>query len=319
MAKHALVAGGAGFLGSHLCDLLLSKGYAVHCVDNLLTGTRSNITHLTSNPAFTFVQHDVSTVPLPSFGSTRFSLVFNLASPASPIDYQKVPIETLTAGSFGTYHLLELARAHGARFVQASTSEVYGDPLVHPQPETYWGNVNPLGVRSCYDEAKRFGESLCMAYYRTHSLDVRIARVFNTYGPRMRLDDGRVVPNFIVQALSNKPLTIYGDGKQTRSFCYVSDLVHGFLLLSEKTGMAGQVVNLGNPSEFTMNEFAHAVLKATGSRSTLSFKPLPHDDPRQRKPDISKAKKLLGWAPKISLKEGLIPTVEDFRQRLQKK
>ncbi|MFO7651653.1 MAG: UDP-glucuronic acid decarboxylase family protein [bacterium] len=303
----ALVAGGAGFIGSHLCGYLLEHGFDVLCVDNLLTGSRRNVAHLAGNRGFRFLEADV-TRPLRVTG--RVDVVFDLASPASPRDYLALPIETLDAGSLGTRNLLELALRRKAVFVLASTSEVYGDPEVHPQRETYWGNVNPIGVRSVYDEAKRFAEAQAAAYHRRFGLHVRIARIFNTYGPRMKLDDGRVVPNLIHQALTGRPLTIYGTGRQTRSFCYVTDLVDGLFRLSSCNELGP--VNLGNPGEFTILQFAHLVKKLTRSRSPLCFEPLPDDDPRRRRPDIRRARRLLGWRPRVPLATGLRKTIDWF-------
>jgi dTDP-glucose 4,6-dehydratase len=306
-----LVTGAAGFLGSHLCDRLLADGHEVLGLDNLLTGAEANLAHLKGNKRFAFQRHDVSQ-PLSVDG--RFDGILHFASPASPVDYLKHPIETLRVGSAGTYHALELARAggSGARFFLASTSEVYGDPEEHPQPETYWGRVNPVGPRAVYDEAKRFAEAMTMAYHRQHGLDTRIVRIFNTYGPRMRRRDGRVVSNFIVQALAGEPLTVYGDGSQTRSFCYVDDLIEGIVRLFHKG--AADPVNIGNPIEFTVRQLAEAVLKLTGSKSAIVTRPLPEDDPRQRQPDISRAKTLLGWEPKVPLEDGLRRTIEHFRR-----
>lgn len=308
MKKTVLVTGGAGFIGSHLCRFLLSRGFRVVCVDNFLTGSSANIMDLKGGSDFVFMEHDV-TKPLEISGQVHFVLHF--ASAASPVDYMRFPIQTLKVGSLGTHNLLGLAKAKKAVFMLASTSEVYGDPLVHPQPETYWGNVNPIGPRGVYDEAKRFSEALTMAYHRFHRMDTKIARIFNTYGPCMRKDDGRVVPNFVTQALSGKPLTVHGDGSQTRSFCYITDLVEGIyrLMLSG----ANDPVNLGNPEEFTVMDFAKKILELTGSRSKIAFKPLPIDDPKTRCPDISKAKKLLKWEPKVSVDEGLKKTIEWFR------
>jgi len=306
-----VVTGGAGFLGSHLCDALLARGEEVVCVDNLVTGSTANIEHLFGAPAFRFVEHDVSQylwVP------GTVDAVMHLASPASPVDYLRFPIQTLKVGSLGTHNSLGLAKAKGARFFLASTSEVYGDPQVHPQPETYWGHVNPVGPRGVYDEAKRFAEAITLAYHRHHGLEVRIVRIFNTYGPRMRANDGRVVSNFLVQALEGKPLTVYGDGSQTRSFCFVDDEIRGFLALldSDETGP----INIGNPGEFTMLELADLVREVTGSDSEVVFEPLPVDDPLQRRPDITLARTLLGWEPRIELREGLERTAEHFRSRL---
>ncbi|MBN1917339.1 MAG: SDR family oxidoreductase [Verrucomicrobia bacterium] len=306
--KHAVVTGGAGFLGSHLCDRLLAEGYRVTCMDNLLTGRIENIDHLAGNQDFHFIMQDVTEyIFLPG----PVDVVFHLASPASPIDYVEHPIPTLKVGALGTHKTLGLALNKGARFMIASTSEVYGDPLVHPQPETYWGNVNPIGPRGVYDEAKRFAEAMTMAYHRYHGLDTKIVRIFNTYGPRMRAHDGRVVPAFICQALDNKPLTVFGDGSQTRSFCYVSDLIEGIFRLSQSD--VNEPVNIGNPAEMTVLEFAHAVIKLTGCTSEVIRKPLPVDDPKTRQPDITLAKKLLGWEPVVALEEGLQRTIDYLR------
>lgn len=307
--KTILVTGGAGFIGSHLCGFLLEKGYKVIAMDNLITGSIKNIEHLTSNKNFTYLHHDVSKHIAVS-GSLDFVLHF--ASPASPVDYQKIPIQTLKAGSLGTHNTLGLALAKNAKYMLASTSEVYGDPLVNPQAESYWGNVNPIGVRGCYDEAKRFSEALTMAYHRIHKLDTKIARIFNTYGPKMRKDDGRAVPNFIMQAFKNEPITVYGNGRQTRSFCYVADLIEGIYKLM--TSNINDPVNLGNPEEHTILEFAELVRKLTKTGSRIVFKPLPVDDPHVRCPDITKAKKELGWRPKVSLKEGLNITIGWFKK-----
>src|SRR5882762_3990375 len=298
----ALVTGAAGFIGSHLSEFLLDRGLSVVGMDNLLTGDLTNIQHLTGRD-FVFVKHDVTNyISLP--GSLDW--IFHFASPASPIDYLRVPIQTLKVGSLGTHRALGLAKARRARFLLASTSEVYGDPLVHPQREDYWGNVNPVGPRGVYDEAKRFAEAMTMAYHRVHGIDVRIARIFNTYGPRMRASDGRVISNFLVQAIEGKPITVYGDGSQTRSFCYVDDEVAGILALLDSTHSGP--VNIGNPDEFTVLELARHVIEVTGSSSEVSFEPLPEDDPRQRRPDISLARRLLGWEPKVPLGEGLART-----------
>jgi dTDP-glucose 4,6-dehydratase len=303
-----LVTGGAGFLGSHLCDRLLAEGHDVVAVDNLLTGNLRNIAHLEKQARFRFVQHDV----------TRYiqwdgplDAVLHFASPASPIDYLELPIQTLKVGSLGSHNALGLALATKARFLLASTSEVYGDPLVHPQPESYWGNVNPIGPRGVYDEAKRFAEAITMAYHRAHAVDTRIVRIFNTYGERMRPRDGRVVPALIGQALVGEPMTVFGDGSQTRSFCYVSDLIDGIyrLLLSSEA----DPVNIGNPAELTVLEFARTIQKLTGTRSEIVFQPLPVDDPKVRQPDITKAKTKLGWEPKVKLEDGLVRTIEYFR------
>jgi dTDP-glucose 4,6-dehydratase len=299
-----VVTGGAGFLGSHVCDLLVARGDEVVCVDNLCTGRQENIAHLMGRPGFTFVGQDVS-AGLEVAG--RVDLVMHLASPASPPEYLRLAIETLEVGSLGTMNTIRLALEKGARFFVASTSEVYGDPLVHPQPETYWGHVNPIGPRSVYDEAKRFAEAVTMAYHRQRGLDVRISRTFNTYGPRMRADDGRVVTNFITQALAGKALTVYGDGTQTRSFCYVDDQVRGLVALADSDYVGP--VNIGNPNEFTMLELAEQVLAITGSASEVRFEALPADDPTQRRPDITLAKKVLGWEPQVELAEGLERTI----------
>jgi UDP-glucuronate decarboxylase len=306
----ALVAGGAGFIGSHLCRELLRRNYRVICVDNLFTGRRENLTELKQNHAFWFVEHDVVD-PLQLDG--RLSLVFNLACPASPPHYQADPLHTMMTSVLGTRNLLDLAEKKGARYLQASTSEVYGDPEQHPQREEYWGNVNPVGPRACYDEGKRAAEALCFDVLRLGRADVRVARIFNTYGPRMRADDGRIVSNFITQALAGTPVTIYGSGDQTRSFCYVSDLVEGLIALISTPDNPGIPVNIGNPGEFTVRELADMVLSLTTSASPLEFKALPVDDPRRRKPDIARATELLGWYPRVPLADGLLPTIEWFR------
>ena len=305
--RTAVVTGGAGFIGSHLCDRLINEGFKVICLDNLVTGNYDNVSHLAKNNNFKFIKHNVSKY-INIKGKIDFVLHF--ASPASPEDYLIYPIPTLKVGSLGTHNALGLAKEKKAVFMIASTSEVYGDPLIHPQIETYWGHVNPIGVRGCYDEAKRFAEAITMAYHRVHKIDTKIIRIFNTYGERMRIHDGRVVPNFIYQALNNKPLTIYGKGKQTRSFCYIDDLIEGifrFLFIKEN-----YPVNLGNPNEFTILELAKLVLKLTGNREGIIYKKLPQDDPRQRCPDISKAKKLLKWKPNIDLQTGLKKTISWF-------
>jgi dTDP-glucose 4,6-dehydratase len=304
----SIVTGGAGFLGSHLCDRLLAESHRVICIDNLLTGNMANINHLLGKDAFTFLEHDV-TVPF-EFEEDIHN-VLHFASPASPIDYLELPIQTLKVGSLGTHNTLGLAKAKKARYLLASTSEVYGDPLVHPQPETYWGNVNPVGPRGVYDEAKRFSEAMVMAYHRYHDIETRIVRIFNTYGPRMRPKDGRVVPAFIQQALDGEALTVFGDGGQTRSFCYVADLVEGIwrLLNSEYN----DPVNIGNPAEMTILEFAQTVLDLIDSDSELTYHPLPVDDPKTRQPDIALARKILGWEPQVLLREGLETTIEYFR------
>ena len=306
--KTALVTGGAGFIGSHLCEFLLGKGYKVITMDNLITGALKNIEHLMGNKNFTFIHHDVSKHIVIN---EKLDFVLHFASPASPVDYQKIPIQTLKVGSLGTHNTLGLALAKKAKYVLASTSEVYGDPLINPQPESYWGNVNCVGIRGCYDEAKRFAEALTMAYHRIQKLDTKIVRIFNTFGERMRKDDGRVVPNFITQALSNKSITVYGDGKQTRSFCYVSDLIEGIYKLMMSN--INEPVNLGNPEEHTIFEFAEIVKERTKSKSKIIFKQLPVDDPHVRCPDISKARKELKWKPKVGLKEGLAKTIEWFK------
>ena len=306
-----VVTGGAGFLGSHLCERLLDRGDEVVCLDNLITGSLSNIENLFGRPGFTYVDHDVSSyiwVPGPVDG------VMHFASPASPIDFERIPIQILKVGSLGTHNALGLAKAKGARFFLASTSEVYGDPQVHPQPETYWGHVNPIGPRGVYDEAKRFAEAMTMAYHRSHDLDVRIVRIFNTYGPRMRPDDGRAVSNFLVQALQGKPITIYGDGTQTRSFCFVDDEVRGFLALLDSDVFGP--VNIGNTHEFTVTELAELVVEVTGSSSEVVYEPLPIDDPTQRQPDIGRARNLLGWEPQVPLREGLARTAAWFESVL---
>jgi dTDP-glucose 4,6-dehydratase len=305
----SLVTGGAGFLGSHLCERLLAEGHRVICVDNLITGNPANIVALAENERFSFLRHDV-TVPLHL--DEPIDNILHFASPASPIDYLELPIQTLKVGSLGTHNTLGIAKATGARYLLASTSEVYGDPLIHPQPESYWGNVNPVGPRGVYDEAKRFAEAMVMAYHRTHGLDTRIVRIFNTYGPRMRPRDGRVVPTFIQQALDGEPLTVYGDGSQTRSFCYVDDLVEGIyrLLLSD----ANDPVNVGNPQEMTVLDFARIILELTGSEGPIQHQELPEDDPKIRQPDISRAREILGWEPRLPLRAGLERTIAYFRE-----
>jgi dTDP-glucose 4,6-dehydratase len=306
-SKRAVVTGGAGFLGSHLCDVLLSEGWSVVVVDNLLTGRRANFAHLIHEPRFEFVEKDICD----PFDVGKVDYVFHFASPASPVDYSLHGIPTLRVGSLGTFHALDLAHKYGAKYLVSSTSECYGDPLEHPQKESYWGHVNPIGPRSVYDEAKRFTESVTMAYHRYHKVDTRIVRIFNTYGPRMQLNDGRVVPNFMKQALRSEPLTVYGDGSQTRSFCYVSDEIDGFLRLSKSDEHLP--VNIGNPNEFTILECAQMVLKVTGSKSQIQHEPLPQDDPKQRCPDITKARRLLGWEPKINLETGLGKSLGYFK------
>jgi UDP-glucuronate decarboxylase len=304
--KTVLVTGGAGFLGSHLCERLLEREAKVICVDNYFTGSRSNIEHLLGHPHFEAVRHDIVH---PLF--VEVDEIFNLACPASPVHYQENPIKTIKCSTVGMVNVLGLARRTGARVLQASTSEIYGDPEIHPQPETYWGNVNPIGLRSCYDEGKRVAETLCMDYHREHGVEVRIARIFNTYGPRMAVDDGRVVSNFVVQALSDEPITIYGDGSQTRSFCYVDDLIDGLLRLMAHDEVE-EPVNLGNPSELTVAELARRIIELTGSSSPIIRHPLPSDDPRKRKPDITRARELLAWEPRTSLDQGLAATIEHF-------
>ena len=306
-----VVTGGAGFIGSHLCEALLEKGHRVICVDNLFTGRKENIAHLLKNKNFEFIEHDIIE---PLFLKKSIDQIYNLACPASPVHYQHNAIRTIKANTVGMINMLGMAKKHKARILQASTSEVYGDPKEHPQKESYWGNVNPIGIRSCYDEGKRVAETLMLDYHRQNKVDIRIARIFNTYGPRMAKDDGRVVSNFIVQALENKNITVYGDGKQTRSFCYVSDMVNGLIQLMESSILSP--VNLGNPGEFTVLELAQKVLKMTQSRSKIIYKPLPQDDPKVRCPDIRKANKELGWEPKISLDQGLPKTIDYFKRIL---
>jgi len=311
--SRALVTGGAGFLGSHLCDALLAEGWHVVTVDNLLTGRRSNIAHLANDSRFEFVEKDICQ----PFDVGRVDYVFHFASPASPVDYHAHGIATLQVGSLGTFHALEIAKKYGAKYLVSSTSECYGDPLEHPQKETYWGNVNSIGPRSVYDEAKRFTEAVTMAYHRYHKVDTRIARIFNTYGPRMQLNDGRAVPNFMKQALRGEDLTVYGEGSQTRSFCYVSDEIEGFMRLAKSSEHLP--VNIGNPNEFTILECAQQVLKVTGSKSKIAYEPLPQDDPKQRRPDITKARQLLGWEPKIDLTTGLQMSLDYFRSAVEEK
>jgi dTDP-glucose 4,6-dehydratase len=309
----AVVTGGSGFLGSHLCDRLLAEGYDVVAVDNLVTGSLDNIAHLKTESRFEYLQQDIID---PYTVAGPVDAVYHFASPASPVDYLELPLETLKVGSYGTHNTLELAREKGARFLVASTSEVYGDPAVHPQPEEYWGNVNPNGTRAVYDEAKRYAEAVTFAYRRLYNMDAKIVRIFNTYGPRMRLNDGRVIPAFISQALRGEPLTVFGDGKQTRSFCYVSDLIDGIyrLSVSDQSGP----INVGNPgTELTMIQIAQVILKATDSQSEITYVPLPTaDDPKQRRPDITKARTLLGWEPKVPVEEGIPVTIEYFRSQL---
>lgn len=304
-----VISGAAGFIGSHMCDRLVEDGHTVTGLDNLLTGSERNVSHLRNHPGFEFLRHDV-TQPLALEGG--IDAVIHMASAASPKDYLEHPIETLEAGSAGTRQMLEIARIHNATFLLTSTSECYGDPLTHPQVETYWGNVNPVGPRSCYDESKRFAEAMTMAYHRTYKLRTNIVRIFNTYGPRMKLDDGRVVPAFLDQALRGEPITVFGDGSQTRSFCYVSDMVEGLCRLMQSDER--YPVNLGNPQELSILEFAERIRRLTGSRSTIVYRPLPQDDPKQRCPDISKARRILSWEPKVSLEDGLRRTIEYFRE-----
>jgi UDP-glucuronate decarboxylase len=312
--KKILVTGGAGFLGSHLCDRLIEQGHQVVCLDSFFTGNERNVAGLAGNPAFTLMRHDVVD-PVRIDGLDE---IYNLACPASPVHYQYDPIHTMKTSVLGALNVLELARVTGAKVFQASTSEVYGDPTVHPQPESYWGNVNSIGIRSCYDEGKRAAETLFFDYQRAHKLKIKVVRIFNTYGPRMAADDGRVVSNFIVQALRGEDLTVYGDGSQTRSFCYADDLVDGFMRLMNSDDSVVGPVNMGNPGEFTMIELAERVLRLTGSKSKLVFMPLPQDDPKQRQPDIARAKALLGWEPKVALEQGLERTIAYFRTVLPK-
>jgi nucleoside-diphosphate-sugar epimerase len=306
-----LVTGGAGFIGSFLCERLIDNDHEVICLDNLSTGKKINIKHLLDKQKFQFFKHDV-TEPI----DLKFDLIFHMASPASPIDYQKMPIETSMTNSLGTFNMLKLSRKNKAKFLITSTSEVYGDPLEHPQKETYWGNVNPFGVRSCYDESKRFSETLTMTFFRKYNLDVRIARIFNTFGPRMRKDDGRAIPNFMVQSLTSKPITVYGDGKQTRSFCYITDMIDGLMSLMFTNNISGEVINLGDTEEKTILSVAKLVKNLTNSDSEIVFRPLPIDDPARRRPDISKAKRLLDWEPKIDFIDGLKRTVEWFKKEV---
>ena len=311
--KRILVTGGAGFLGSHLCERLLNRGADVICLDNLFSGTKDNIAHLFTNPNFEFVRHDVT---FPFY--VEVDEIFNLACPASPIHYQRDPVQTTKTSVHGAINMLGLAKRTGARILQASTSEVYGDPEVHPQEESYWGHVNPIGIRACYDEGKRCAETLFFDYNRQHGVDIKVARIFNTFGPRMHPNDGRVVSNFIIQALQNQPITIYGDGAQTRSFCFVDDLIEGFIrFMDSDSGVTGPI-NLGNPQEMTMIALAEEIIEISGSKSKIEFMPLPSDDPRQRRPDISKAEELLAWTPKVSTREGLAQTVRYFSSLLEK-
>ena len=307
----AVITGGSGFLGSHLCDYLIERGWDVLSIDNLVTGSQTNVAHLLKHPRFHTMSHDASRY-IDVAGPVDY--VLNFASPASPVDYLKLPIQTLKVGALGTHNTLGLALAKKAKYLLASTSECYGDPQITPQPETYWGNVNPIGPRGVYDEAKRFAEAMVMAYHRYHGVDTHIVRIFNTYGPRMRLNDGRALPNFVYQALTGQPITVYGDGRQTRSFCYVSDLIEGIYRLMNSD--EHEPTNIGNPQEITILEFAERIRQLLGSDVPIIFKPLPQDDPKQRCPDISKAKRLLGWQPKVDLNEGLRLTLEFFRQQV---
>lgn len=309
--KRILITGGSGFIGSHLCDHFIKKGWRVLCLDNFITGTNRNVGHLFKNKNFSFLKHDISkSVDIPGSLDT----VLHFASPASPPDYLKHPIQTLKVGALGTHNVLGIAKKKKARFLMASTSEVYGDPLVHPQKETYWGNVNPIGPRGVYDEAKRFAEAITLAYHRQHGVDTKIVRIFNTYGRRMRPEDGRVIPNFITQALLGKPITVYGDGSQTRSYCYVEDLIRGIdKLVFSKLNIP---VNLGNPNEMSVLKLAKLIIELTGSKSKIVYRPLPVDDPKQRCPDISRAKKELGWKPEVNLKDGLSETIQYFRKEV---
>ncbi len=311
MKQTILVTGGAGFLGSHLCDRFLAEGFAVTVMDNLITGSTDNIAHLIGRDDFRFIHHDVTEY---IYVAGPLYAVVHFASPASPRDYQELPIQTLKVGSLGTHKALGLAKSKQARFLLASTSEVYGDPLVHPQPEGYWGNVNPVGPRGMYDEAKRFAEAMTMAYHRYHQLDTRIVRIFNTFGPRMRLEDGRAIPNFLLQAIRDRPITVFGDGRQTRSFCYVADLVDGIFKLLQSN--VHDPVNLGNPEEWTVGQMAEAIREMVGNRSEIVNEELPEDDPKVRQPDISLARRELGWSPQTPILEGLRHTLDDFRRRL---
>ncbi|NPA52808.1 MAG: SDR family oxidoreductase [Aquificae bacterium] len=311
-----VITGAAGFIGSHLCDKFVKEGFYVIGIDNFLTGNPENISHLIGNDNFRFIKYNITNyIHIPE----DIDIVLHFACPASPVDYINFPIQTLKVDSLGTFHTLGLAKTKKARYIFASTSEIYGDPQVHPQSEEYWGYVNPIGKRSVYDEAKRFSEATCMAYHREHDIDVRILRIFNTYGPRMRLNDGRVIPNFIGQALRHENITVYGDGSQTRSFCYIDDLVEGIFTASIKEGIEGEVFNLGNPEEFSIIELARKIIKLTDSQSTIEFLSLPEDDPKRRCPDITKAKNMLDWKPKISLDEGLELTIEYFKRKLKRR
>jgi dTDP-glucose 4,6-dehydratase len=311
MSKTVLITGGAGFIGSHLCERLLADGYKVICLDNLITGSLSNIRSFLKNKRFSFVRHNISK---PIVIKDRLYCVLHFASPASPVDYLNFPIQTLKVGSLGTHNALGIAKFHKARLLLASTSEIYGDPLVHPQKETYWGNVNTIGPRGVYDEAKRFAEAITMAYHRAHKVDTKIVRIFNTYGPRMRVNDGRAIPNFITQALGNKSITVYGRGSQTRSFCYVDDLVAGIIKLMKSN--SNEPVNLGNPNEMTILQLAKKIIKISNSKSKIIFSSLPADDPKQRRPDITRAKKILKWSPQVCLEDGLKRTIPWFKEAI---
>ena len=314
MARRAIVTGGAGFLGSHLCERLVADGWRVVCVDNLVTGAAKNVAHLREHKSFESIQHNVSE---PLYMDDGVDAVLHFASPASPLDYADHPIATLKVGTLGTHNMLGLARAKNALFLLASTSEVYGDPQVSPQPETYWGNVNPLGPRAVYDEAKRAAEAFTMAYHRAHGMKTRIIRIFNTYGPRMRINDGRAVPNFLLQALQNEPITVFGDGSQTRSLCYVDDLIEGVVRLLDADFT--DPVNLGTDEEITMLQLANGIRRLCGSTSEIVYKPLPEDDPKQRRPDLTRARRIIGWEPRTSLEAGLVKTIAYFRERLTKR
>ncbi|MBP2045059.1 UDP-glucuronic acid decarboxylase family protein [Methanobacterium aggregans] len=314
--KTVLIAGAAGFIGSHLCDNFLKEGFKVIGIDNFISGNPNNLSHLKNNKNFKFVKQDLTD---PIQIDEDIDLVLHFASPASPVDYLKYPVETLEVNSIGTLNLLNLSREKNSRYLLASTSETYGDPLIHPQPESYWGNVNPVGPRSVYDEGKRFSEAISMAYHRTYHLDVRIIRVFNTYGPRMKIGDGRVVPNFISQALNGENITIYGDGSQTRSFCYIDDLIEGIFKVALSKNIEGELFNLGCPEEYKIIDFAEIIIEKTNSNSKISYKTLPVDDPKRRCPDISKVEKVLGWEPKITLDEGITKTIEFFKSKLNSK
>jgi len=311
--KKVLITGAAGFIGSHLCDRFIKEGFYVIGLDSFLTGSPDNIAHLIGNERFKFIKYDVTNfIYIPD----EIDIMLHFACPASPVDYLNHPIHTMKVDSLGTINTLGLAKAKRARYIFASTSEVYGDPQVRPQPETYWGNVNPIGPRSVYDEAKRFSEALTMAYHRKHKIDTRIIRIFNTYGPRMRMNDGRVVPNFITQAFKNEPITVYGEGTQTRSFCYIDDLIEGIFKISIAENLAGEIINLGNPEEYKIIDFAQLIKELTNSKSPIVFKPIPQDDPKQRKPDITKVKTTLKWQPKVGLNEGLKKTIGWFKEKI---